>query len=74
MQDITKNEFFRNNPQDRLMDQKEVADMLRISTKTLEYWRWKDIGPKFFKIGRMVRYRMSDVIVYIQGEEVGAFN
>lgn len=47
------------------MDQHEVAKMLGVSAKTLEYWRWRKIGPKFIKIGRLARYRMSDVIIYI---------
>lgn len=56
-----------------LLDQKQVAEMLCVSTKTLEYWRWKKKGPKCFKVGRLVRYRESDVLTYVMeliGEEV----
>jgi predicted DNA-binding transcriptional regulator AlpA len=56
-------EFFG---QDKLMDQQEVADMLGLSTKTLEYWRWKKVGPRYLKLGRLARYRMSDVMAYIK--------
>lgn len=51
---------------DRLMDQGDVADMLGISTKTLENWRWRKTGPRYFKIGRLARYRMADVQEFIQ--------
>lgn len=52
---------------EKLMDQGEVADMLGLSTKTLESWRWRKVGPRYLKIGRLARYRMSDVMAYIQG-------
>ncbi|HEU0162620.1 MAG TPA: helix-turn-helix domain-containing protein [Rhizomicrobium sp.] len=40
----------------------EAADLMGISPRTLEDWRWKGIGPAFFKLGpRLVRYRLADV-------------
>jgi hypothetical protein len=51
---------------DKMIDQKELASMLGISVKTLECWRWKRIGPKYVKLGRLARYRMSDVMAYVQ--------
>ena len=50
-----------------LLDQEEVARMLCVSTKTLEYWRWKKVGPKYIKIGRLARYREADVVDYVLG-------
>lgn len=50
----------------KLMDQKEVADFLNISEKTLEYYRWKKVGPRYLKIGKLARYRKCDVIAYIK--------
>jgi len=60
-----------------LLDQNEVAEMLNVSPKTLEYWRWKKKGPKFLKVGRLARYRESDVLAYVLeliGEEVPQFD
>jgi len=52
---------------ERLLDQLEVADILRVSPKTLEYWRWKKCGgPQFVKVGKLARYRSSDVDTYIE--------
>ena len=52
---------------DKMIDQKELASMLGISVKTLEGWRWKKQGPKYIKLGRLARYRMSDVLSFIKG-------
>jgi predicted DNA-binding transcriptional regulator AlpA len=60
-------QVFNGNGTDKLMDQGDVAVMLGISTKTLENWRWRKIGPRYIKLGRLARYRMADVIAYIQG-------
>jgi predicted DNA-binding transcriptional regulator AlpA len=60
-----------------LLDQNQVAEMLCVSPKTLEYWRWKKKGPKSFKVGRLVRYRESDILAYVMelvGEEVPELN
>lgn len=57
---------------ERLLNQKEVADILGVSPKTLEYWRWKQVGPKFCKIGKLARYKESDVRSYI--DEIGGVN
>lgn len=60
-------ELLQSSEMSSLMDQKQVAKMLGVSTKTLESWRWRKTGPRFIKIGRLARYRMSDVMAYIQG-------
>jgi predicted DNA-binding transcriptional regulator AlpA len=57
--------------QDRLLNQNEVAAILCLSPKTLEYYRWKGGGPNFVKMGKLVRYRESEVQRYIQSLEKG---
>lgn len=54
---------------DRLMRQAEVKVMLGVADSTLEQWRLKGLGPKFVKMGRAVRYRLSDVNAYIANLE-----
>ena len=49
----------------RLVDQEFVAEYLGISTKTLEYYRWKKMGPRYLKIGSLVRYRKCDIVAYV---------
>ena len=39
-----EDELMKECSGNKLMDQSEVAEYLGISTKTLEYYRWKKIG------------------------------
>ncbi len=40
-----------------LLDEDKACEMLGgISPKTLQSWRLRGFGPRFFKIGRLVRY------------------
>ena len=48
----------------QLLTTEEVAGLLRVSPKTLVDWRHDGKGPTYHKFGRMVRYRLSDVIVW----------
>ena len=47
-------------PED-VLNEKEMAALLRISIKSLQGWRYKGNGPKFLKLGRCVRYRRGDL-------------
>ena len=61
-----ENDLMKECSGNRLMDQNEVAEYLGISPKTLEYYRWKKVGPQYLKIGNLARYRKCDVIAYIK--------
>ncbi|MBM4313718.1 MAG: helix-turn-helix domain-containing protein [Deltaproteobacteria bacterium] len=50
---------------DKLLTQKEVKEITGLADSTLEQWRLKGKGPKFIKLGRLVRYRLSDLDTYI---------
>ena len=52
---------------DKLMTQAEVKEITGLADSTLEQWRLKGKGPRFIKLGRLVRYRTSDVQAYIAG-------
>lgn len=52
---------------DKLLTQKEVKEIIGLADSTLEQWRLKGKGPKFIKLGRLVRYRLSDIDAYISG-------
>lgn len=53
---------FAELPDDRHLNEKQVADYLGLSVKTLQGYRVKGGGPEFFKFGpKMVRYRLDDI-------------
>jgi excisionase family DNA binding protein len=51
-----------------LLTPAEVAERLRVSTRTLEFWRHQGRGPAFVRVGKRVRYRPDDVEAFI-GEQ-----
>lgn len=44
-----------------LMTPADAAAYLSVSQKTLAQWRWKGTGPVFVPVGRLIRYRMTDL-------------
>lgn len=49
----------------------EVAAVLNISLGTLAGWRHSRKGPKYVKLGRLVRYRRADIADFIGTETRG---
>ena len=39
-----------------------------VSERTLQRWRLEEVGPKFLKLGRLVRYRKSDLDRWVDGQ------
>jgi predicted DNA-binding transcriptional regulator AlpA len=50
----------------RLLNERQVADSCSISVLTLRKWRSEGRGPRYVKIGALVRYRPEDVDAWIQ--------
>jgi excisionase family DNA binding protein len=48
-----------------LLTQSEVAELLRLSERTLERWRVIGGGPAFCKFGKRVLYRRADLDQWI---------
>lgn len=53
----------------KLLDTSEVADLLTNKANTIEGWRIKGMGPRYIKIGRLVRYRIEDVNAWLESQE-----
>jgi predicted DNA-binding transcriptional regulator AlpA len=51
-----------NNVDERWLSRRELADRYRLPVKTLAQWASKGTGPRYARMGRHVRYRLSDVI------------
>ncbi len=58
----------QSTPQ-RLLNERQVADSCAISVLTLRKWRTEGRGPRYVKIGTLVRYRPEDVDALIQSHE-----
>lgn len=44
----------------------EVAQLLRISERTVEQWRWAKKGPPSFKVGKHVLYARDELNEWIR--------
>ena len=49
-----------------LLCTKEAARLLGVHHNTLCKWRIRGVGPRFIKAGNTVRYRRSDIEVWLQ--------
>ncbi len=57
--------FLKDPSKPPLLNEDEAAVFLNVDVKTLQYWRWKGGGPRFVKLGRLVRYEISALDAYI---------
>lgn len=49
-----------------ILTNQELAERERVPLQTLAVWRMKGYGPRYFKAGRYVRYRLEDVEAWEQ--------
>ncbi len=54
-----------------LIDEVALAVRLGVSRSTLQSWRYAGRGPRFIKLGRLVRYRNADVDAFLQAHTRG---
>lgn len=51
-----------------LMLRAEVAEVLRVSTRTLSRWAQEDLGPRCIHLAEGIpRYQKGDVLTYLEG-------
>jgi predicted DNA-binding transcriptional regulator AlpA len=53
------------------IDEKQLCADLGISSVTATKWRAKAAGPPYIKVGRLVRYRRTDVEAWLLSCTVG---
>ncbi len=54
----------------RLLSERQVAERLNVAEVTLQQWRCQGKGPPFVRLGRMIRYRASDLEVFLISQEI----
>ena len=50
----------------RLLSTEEVARILVVPVTTLYTWRYKGTGPKAYRVGKHLRYRLNDVMEWLE--------
>jgi excisionase family DNA binding protein len=55
---------------DALLTEVQAAKLLNLSTRTLQAWRIRGVGPPFVQAGRAVRYRRRDLLAWIDANTV----
>lgn len=52
------------------LTEKEASLFLSVSLRTIQNWRFRNRGPKYKKLGRLVRYSIADLSAYVERETV----
>jgi excisionase family DNA binding protein len=60
-----------NEAAPEFFNEKSLCSLLGISSVTATKWRAKAKGPPFIKVGRLVRYRRSDVDAWLRSCTMG---
>ena len=59
---------FPERDAEELLTLSEAAEVLRVPINTLRWWRQRENGPEFFKIGRHLVTTVGDVRRYIRDQ------
>ena len=51
---------------DLLLTVEDLAEYLRVPPATVYAWRYRDVGPSGFRVGRHLRFRWCDVERWIE--------
>jgi len=54
---------------ERLINEYEAAELLAVSVSTLRNWRCMGAGPRYYKLGRAVRYDPADLRAFAKPVE-----
>jgi predicted site-specific integrase-resolvase len=64
---MTLSETLLNDP---LSTESDTAPKLGVEPATLRKWRTRGRGPVYAKIGGKIRYKLSDVLAFIEASRV----
>lgn len=52
---------------ERLLSAQDLAVYLEVPVKTIYAWRYRNIGPRGFRVGKHLRFRWRDVERWLAG-------
>jgi predicted DNA-binding transcriptional regulator AlpA len=55
-----------DNPQSDLLTTGEAASFLGVAESTLNKWRMAGNGPRYAKLGALVKYRVADLHAFVE--------
>ena len=55
-----------NDPKLQTFNEVEAGQIVGLTPKALQSRRWRGEGPAYIKVGRLVRYRMSDLLAFLE--------
>jgi len=67
---MTTTDFPNLQSKTKYLDDRQAANILGLKPQTLRNWRGMDRGPAYVKVGRAVRYGLSDLITYMEERRV----
>ncbi len=60
---------------DSLLNEKETCTYLRLAVQTLRNWRHMGINLPYVRVGRRsIRYRLSDLITFLESNQINPRN
>ena len=62
---MKEEEEMKNEKMEQLYDTRSAAEVLAVSPKTLEFWRWKKCGPHYIRVMHRIRYREQDLLDFL---------
>ena len=54
----------------RLLNERETSQLLGCSVAALRKWRLLGKGPRYHKIGRLVRYAQADLLDFLNANRI----
>lgn len=49
---------------------KQVSQLVCVAEQTLAVWRCDGVGPSYYRVGRAIRYKKSDVLAWLESRRV----
>lgn len=56
---------------ERMLSPKELSELLNIPVQTVYQWRCRGEGPRAYRIGRHVRFRIEDIEAWLDDHAEG---
>ena len=52
----------------KLLTNQQAAELIGLKPATLDVWRNRGQGPRFVKVGRLVRYSEEEVVTWLHSQ------